>query len=132
MALSPADEALLQGILDQCLYALGSGAKMPIHRIALQTLRKHTRGDDKKGFELAIFKARNPSNPNDTDPGEPRWQRDGNFILACCELIGSMAAADAKAKGKVAIDTAILTAAYNKVSAANNPPVPGEFCPAFP
>jgi hypothetical protein len=103
---------------------------MPIKRGAIETLRTHTRGDATKGFERALFNAKNPNDPKDVDPGQPRWDRDGNFILSCCQTIGSIAAADAKSQGAVVINTQILMNAYQKVRVANSPPVPGEYCPA--
>lgn len=115
----------LSEVLDHCIFAIGSGARMPITRSSIRVLRKHIEGS----FAAELMtRPKDPLNPEDVDPGEPRWQAARLFLLACCETIGRLAAINATMRGSILIELADLKKAYNTVSARYGG-APGDFCP---
>jgi hypothetical protein len=154
IVLTPAQEAFLDEIMVLCGFALGSGARMPIKRLAITGLRARVRHD----FGQALF--RQPASTLEPGPGAPRWdgvpadpnQKPpvpavpgyGHFVLTCCEAVGRLAAVNAVNRGGHAIEIVDLKPAYNKVASemtiissggapggGGSPQGAGEWCPTW-
>jgi hypothetical protein len=106
----PNYEEMVNDILCHCIFALGSGAKMPIKLDALKALRDHVR----PSFSAHVSGPE--KGPMKGKPGMPRWNESSQFLLSCCETIGALAAINAVTRGSSIIDLDDLKKAYNVVS----------------
>jgi hypothetical protein len=116
-------------VLSQCSFAIGAGAGMKIRLDALGALRDRLQDP----FEGILTSPEEEGGPPPTaEESAERWKDVDNFILGCCDAIGRLAANNAAARGSRVIEVQDLKPAYNKVSAANTGPEPGNFCPPWP
>lgn len=143
MAISDDD---MNMILDQCIYSVGMGARMPVSRKALKALRDVSSANFRAAFDRVVDADLNPVEALLPPPGLPRWEGvppnfdEGiprlpgisDFILRCCVAIGEHAGMRARQEGRLSITTTILMAAFEVVknSPRDDSPVsgPGEFC----
>jgi hypothetical protein len=117
---------LVDELLDHVVFAVGAGARVHIKREAIRDFIQVIA----KPFKDEISRPRDPGNPDDPPPGEPRWDQRRRFLLGGFQTIGKLAATYATARGSIIIEVPDLKTAYNKVR-SNYSEQPGPYCPPW-
>lgn len=117
-------QALAEEILSHMSFATGAGARMHVERAALRKMTALIR----PSLVQELRRPKDPQDPDDTPPGEPRWNARKRFVLAGFEAIGRLAALKATNRGSVLIERIDLRSAYEEVR-QHYAQQPGPYCP---